>query len=188
MVINPDSISFEQKDKIKKIIGSCRLDSTIIESLGSIVNADNWTEPFGLSLLSSKLIGLLTGKYFIRKCNTCMHRNCNTNSYHLISVENKLLLEDDLIVQARIDVLMQLFELSNSEDVSTMILNVFETYRKLLIREKPIQNKLSCTTITKLLKSNMIILCHRKQYDHLYSMVRLPSMSNLFYFIVVVPF
>lgn len=89
----------------------------------------------------------------------------------IILVEKKLLLEDDLIVQTRIDVLMQLFELSNSEDVTTMILNVFETYKKLLSRDTTIQNKLSGTTLTKLLKSNMIILCHRKQYDHLYSMV-----------------
>ena len=100
---------------------------------------------------------------------SCTENVIQTSSH--ISVETKLLLEDDLIVQARIDVLVQLFELSNSEDVSAMILNVFETYRKLLIRETPIQNKLSCTTITKLLKSNMIIWCHRKQYDHLYSMV-----------------
>lgn len=80
--------------------------------------------------------------------------------------------EDDLIVQTRIDSLMQLFEYSNSDDASMMILNVFETYRKLLVRDTSMQNKLSGSTIEKLLHYNMVILCHRKQYDHLYSMVR----------------
>jgi hypothetical protein len=89
-------------------------------------------------------------------------------------VERKLLQEeDDLIIQTRIDSLMRLFDLSNSEDATLMIINVFETYRKLLVRDTSMQNKLSGSTIEKLLHYNMVILCHRKQYKHLYSMVSL---------------
>lgn len=68
MVFEPDCIDFMQKDRIKKIIGSCELDSNMLQSLSSVVNADSWTEQFGQSLLSSKFIGHLTGKFYIRKC------------------------------------------------------------------------------------------------------------------------
>lgn len=172
MVFHPDWISNEQKDKIKSIINSLKPDSSLIQSLSSVVNADNWTGSFGINLLSGKFIGHVSGKIHLRK-----YREKITSSIMKIifcfffSVEKKLLVEDDLIVQARIDVLMKLFEISNSEEVTAMILNVFETYRKLLIRDTDIQNKFSSTTVEKLLNNNMIILCHRKQYEHLYSMV-----------------
>ena len=80
-------------------------------------------------------------------------------------------MEDETAIEARIDSLMQLFELSNSEEVETMVLNVLETYRKLLIREMGFQNRISWALLDKLLKSYMIVLCHRKQYDNLYSIV-----------------
>jgi hypothetical protein len=90
----------------------------------------------------------------------------------MILVEKKFSTEDDFIIQMRIETLMTLLEFSNSEDVSSMILNVLETYRKLVIRDTDYQNKVSCNTMDKLQRSYMIILCHRKQYEHLYSMVK----------------
>lgn len=79
--------------------------------------------------------------------------------------------ESDTFIKARIDSLMHLFELSNSDDVGTMILNALDTYRKMLIRDTGFQIKLSCATIEKLQMNYMIILCHRKQYEHLNSLV-----------------
>lgn len=86
-------------------------------------------------------------------------------------MEKKFVKEDDLIIQTRIDALMQLFELSNNEDVSLMILNALETYRKLIIRDTDYQNKVSYSTMDKLQKNYMIVMCHRKQYEHLSSLV-----------------
>lgn len=67
MVFHPDWISNERKNKIKSIINSLKPDSNLIQTLSSVVNADNWTESLGLSLLSGKLIGHLSGKFINRK-------------------------------------------------------------------------------------------------------------------------
>lgn len=75
-------------------------------------------------------------------------------------------------MQQRIESFTQLF-LNNTknDDTGQMVLNAFETYRKLLIRDTSFQNKLSGATIEKLIKNYMIILCHRKKIDHLSSVV-----------------
>lgn len=86
-------------------------------------------------------------------------------------MEKRFVKEEDFVIQARLDSLMQLFENSNNEEAGTMILNVLETYRKLIVRDTAFQNKISCTTIDKIQKNYMLIMCHRKQYEHLYSMV-----------------
>lgn len=67
---------------------------------------------------------------------------------------------------------MELFVNSNSDEISQMILNGLDTYKKLLIIEVELQNKLSCETIDTLIDSLLVILCHRKAFDHLHSMVR----------------
>lgn len=113
---------------------------------------------------------VISRKNLTRVSNNSIHNMAKIIEIHFL-VERILLQEDDLIAQVRMDALMQLFEISNDEKVTKMILNVLETYRKLLIRETDIQNKISSLTMQKLLKYNMIILCQRKQYEHLYSMV-----------------
>lgn len=91
----------------------------------------------------------------------------------LFLVEKKVMMEEDFVVSQRIDSLMQLFELTNSDEAGTMIINVLETYRKLIIRDTSFQNKIACATMEKIQRSYMTLLCHRKQYDSLYSLVSL---------------
>lgn len=87
------------------------------------------------------------------------------------TVEQKLLMEEDEVVRARIESLMQMFLYNNTDDSSQMILNSIDTYKKLLVCEPEFQNKVSCQTIESLVKSLLILSCHRKEYDHLNSMV-----------------
>lgn len=83
-----------------------------------------------------------------------------------------MLSEDDNVIQARIASLLKLLEISNDEDSSQMILNVLETYKSFLICEPDLQNKISCKTLESLIHALLIILSHRKEFDHLHSMVR----------------
>lgn len=86
--------------------------------------------------------------------------------------DNKLLYETDEVINARLESLMNLFLKTTSDDTGQMILNVFETYRKYLIRDVKFQCKLSCATVEKLINYYMITLCHRKCSDHISSTVR----------------
>lgn len=83
-----------------------------------------------------------------------------------------LLNEEDSIIQARIESLMNLLQTSRSADALQMILNALETYKKLLICETSLQNKISCQTLENLIKALLVIICYRKEYDYLNSMVR----------------
>lgn len=91
---------------------------------------------------------------------------------NLISVERKLLQEDDSVIKARIASLMQFFESNHTEDGSQMILNSLETYKKLLLCETDLQNKMTGETLENLINALLIVLCNRKGYDHFNSMVR----------------
>lgn len=86
--------------------------------------------------------------------------------------DNKLLYETDEVINARLESLMNLFLKTTNDDTGQMILNVFETYRKYIIRDVKFQCKLSCLTVKKLINYYMIILCHRKCSEHISSMVR----------------
>lgn len=83
-----------------------------------------------------------------------------------------MLYETDEVINARLESLMNLFLKTTNDDTGQMILNVFETYRKYIIRDVKFQCKLSCMTVKKLLNYYMIILCHRKCNEHISSMVR----------------
>lgn len=85
--------------------------------------------------------------------------------------EKKLLLEDDSVILGRINSLMSFFQNNNTPEVSQMILNSLETYKKLIICETELQNKIGCSTLENLIKALLVITCHRKEYDHLNSMV-----------------
>jgi hypothetical protein len=61
---------------------------------------------------------------------------------------------------------MSLFQINNSDYVSQLILNALETYKKILVCETTMQNKVTGPTLENLIKSLMIITCHRKDYDH----------------------
>lgn len=94
------------------------------------------------------------------------------DDFNSFKVEKKLLMEEDNIVQARIASLINLFVTNNSEEGSQMILNSLETYKRLLITEPELQNKISGQTLESLIKALLVIMCHRKEYDHLNSLVR----------------
>lgn len=83
--------------------------------------------------------------------------------------------EDDSTINARIDSLMDLFRKSDSEETNQIILNSLETYKKLLICETSLQNKFSGKTLDSLIKALLVVMCHRKDFDHLNSMVRSTS-------------
>lgn len=82
------------------------------------------------------------------------------------------MLEDDSVIMGRISSLMTFFENNNTPEVTHMILNSLETYKKLIICETDMQNKVSCSTLDNLIKALLVITCHRKEYDQLNSMVR----------------
>ena len=96
----------------------------------------------------------------------------------VILVDNKLLYESDEVINARLESLMNLFLKTTNDDTGQMILNVFETYRKYIIRDVKFQCKLSCATVKKLMYYYMIILCHRKCSDHISSTVRIHLLLN----------
>lgn len=98
----------------------------------------------------------------------------------LFKGEKRFLAEDENVIQARIDSLMNLFLTNNSESVSQMIFNALETYKKFLVCESPMQNKISGPTLELLIKSLLIITCHRKDYDHLKSLVRWKKIFQIF--------
>lgn len=83
----------------------------------------------------------------------------------------KFLLEEDDVIQARIEALLMLFENTSTDESSQMIINALDTYKKNLICETELQNKVSCSTVEVLVKALLTIHCHRKEYDHLNSMV-----------------
>lgn len=66
---------------------------------------------------------------------------------------------------------MELFQSNNTEEVSQMIINGLETYKKLLICEPELQNKFSNETLDTLIRALLAVLCYRKEYEHLNSMV-----------------
>lgn len=174
MALKPDLISDEQKQRIREIQSNIKLDTNQIQMLNLISSVDSWISPVGQSLLSGKFIGHLTPKLSL--CKLIFFISFSYNKNILISVEKKFVREEDFIMETRIDTLMQLFENSNSDEVTMMILNAFETYRKIIVRDTDFQNKISCNTFEKLQKSYMIIMCHRRQYEHLYSMVWLKQL------------
>jgi hypothetical protein len=100
-----------------------------------------------------------------------------------LTVEKRFLYEDDQVIQARIESLMTLFQTNNSEHVSQMILNALETYKKFIVCETSMQNKVTGQTLENLIKSLLIITCHRKDYDHLKSLVSwsFPSIFQVFH-------
>jgi len=106
---------------------------------------------------------------------TCIYATSKMTHNFLNTVildDNKLLYETDEVINARLESLMNLFLKTTSDDTGQMILNVFETYRKYLIRDVKFQCKLSCATVEKLINYYMITLCHRKCGDNISSTVR----------------
>ena len=75
------------------------------------------------------------------------------------------------MIQARIESLMNLLQIRNNEDVTQMILNALETYKKLIVCDTSWQNKVTGKTLESLIKSLLIVTCHRKEFEHLNSMV-----------------
>lgn len=104
------------------------------------------------------------------------------------AVVKKFLQEDDDVIHARILALLQLFETANSEVASQMILNALDTYKKHLIYETELQNKLSCRTMEILIKALLTVLCFREEHDHLHSMVSKTIKSVCFCFVSTILF
>lgn len=92
-------------------------------------------------------------------------------------MEKKLLAEKDDVIQARIEALLQLLENTNNEESSMMILNTLETYKKFIICETEMQNKVTSKTVDSLVKALLVIFCDRKEFDHLNSMVRMNGLT-----------
>lgn len=95
-----------------------------------------------------------------------------------LSVEQKLLVEEDEVIRARIESVMQIFQHNSTEESSQMVMNCIDTYKKFLICEPELQNKVSCQTMESLVKSLLVMSCHRKEYDHLNSMVKINEIPN----------
>lgn len=88
--------------------------------------------------------------------------------------------EEDHLIQARIESLMKLFQnTNNNESANQMILNTLETYKKLIIIETSMQNKVTGQTLENLIRALLIITCYRKEYDHLNSLVRYYTTINV---------
>ena len=66
---------------------------------------------------------------------------------------------------------MGLFQCSDHEEVSQMIMNSLETYKKYIIVHSEYQNKLSRRTVQDLLNALLVVTCFQKKFDHLNSMV-----------------
>lgn len=103
----------------------------------------------------------------------------------MILDDTKLLYESDEVINVRIESLMRLFERTSSEDTGQMVLNVFESYRKYLVRDVKFQCKLSRATVEKLINYYMIILCHRKCNEHLSSSVCLIRLFLNFFVVLL---
>ncbi|XP_070497376.1 uncharacterized protein [Chironomus tepperi] len=148
-------------EKIKITISSLSLEEGANQSINNVLNTDKWNSNYGQWLLSGKLIG---------------------SSVRLVTFDNKLLHESDDVINARLESLMNLFLKTTNDDTGQMILNVFETYRKYIIRDVMFQCKLSCETVKKLINYYMIILCHRKCSDHISSTIKLfPNYRKISY-------
>lgn len=129
----------------------------------------------------SSVTALLTGKLFSRivksvscKLSFSFHR-CSSSHCLLFTnylVEKKLLAERDEVIQARIEALLELLQSTNNDEASLMVLNSLETYKKFLICETEMQNKVTSKTVDTLIEALLIIYCHRKEFEHLNSMVR----------------
>ncbi|KAL7049656.1 hypothetical protein ACKWTF_003804 [Chironomus riparius] len=150
-------------EKIKITISSLSLEEGANQSINNVLNTEKWTSNYGQWLLSGKLIG---------------------SSVRLVTFDNKLLYESDEVINARLESLMNLFLKTTNDDTGQMILNVFETYRKYILRDVKFQCKLSCATVKKLIYYYMIILCHRKCSDHISSTIKLfPNYRKINYII-----
>lgn len=99
-------------------------------------------------------------------------------------VEKRLLAEKDVVIQARIEALLELLQNTNNEESSVMVLNSLETYKKFLICETELQNKVTSQTVESLIKALLIIFCHRKEFEHLNSMVRKTKNQNCIDFFI----
>lgn len=70
---------------------------------------------------------------------------------------------------------MNLFQNTDCEEVNQIVINTLETYKKFLVCEMDLQNKLSYATIEQLMHSLMIIFSYKKDYGHLHSLVSLTT-------------
>lgn len=141
----------------------------LTEAVANVATIDKWDSPMASSLLSGKLVGRGTKSLIPRKFLASLRFHHLMN---LILVERKLLQEEDNVMRARIASLMQFFQSNHTEEGGQMILNSLETYKKLLLCETDLQNKMSGDTLENLINALLIVLCHRKEYDHFNSMVR----------------
>lgn len=87
---------------------------------------------------------------------------------------------------------MNLFQYSDVEEVTQMIMNSLETYKKYIIIHSEYQNKLSKRTVLDLLNALLVVTCFQQKSDHLISMVindclsfiSINSIFNLFKFLL----
>ncbi|KAG5677374.1 hypothetical protein PVAND_007138 [Polypedilum vanderplanki] len=141
------------KGNIKIIISALQLKDHFNDLLNIALNTDKWDSNFGLTLLSGKLIG---------------------NASKFISFEKKLQIESDDVIRVRLDSLLHLLLNTNyDDDTGQIVLNVYESYRKMLLRDVRFQCKFSNEAFQKLAKNYLITLCHKKQFDHLSSAIKL---------------
>lgn len=143
------------KENIRIIISSLKLNDDLNYSVNIALNTEKWDSNLGQALLSGKLIG-----------------NASSKLYFL---ERKFQNESDDVIKARLDSLMHLLQNTNNNayDTGQLVLNVYESYRKILLRDVNFQAKLSSETISTLLNNYLFILCHRKQFEHLHSAIKL---------------
>lgn len=71
MDLNEEDPQFiERKARMKSILNSIPLHPTKLRALESVAGVENWSSPFGQSLLSGKFIGIVNGKYVQSKLSS----------------------------------------------------------------------------------------------------------------------
>ncbi|CRK96013.1 CLUMA_CG009453, isoform A [Clunio marinus] len=157
LAIQPENIEemLNELTKLKKILIECSSrfsDLNMDESFETIHTLEKWD--------SSATAALLSGKIVAR------------SSKFASNFEKKLLNEADNIINARLESLIILFQSTKCTDTSQMIVNCLETYKKLLIAEPCLQNKFTCKTVENLITMLLIVTCHRREFDHLKSLIK----------------
>lgn len=119
----------------------------VIEDMHTVVK---WDAPMYVQLLAGKFLSRVKS---------------------LINAEKRILNEPEPFMQGRFDSLIEFFRNSNTAIADQMILNSLETYKKLLLSDPEFQNNISWEVLETLIEALLLVFCHRKDYDHLNSMV-----------------
>lgn len=90
----------------------------------------------------------------------------------ILGLKQYLMNEEPKFLESRIRKITDLYKNSENDKSYQIAVNFFESYKKILVTDRFLQDKISYKCMQEITDNMLICLCHLKMYEHLHSMVR----------------